>query len=299
MGAMTSTHIPRTPSPIPDGTGIAVSGLVKQYQRGQQTVVALAGVDLALPRGSQVALMGPSGSGKTTLLHCIAGILRPTSGSVVIEGTQIAGLSERELSRFRLARFGFVFQDGQLLPELSNEENVALPLMLAGHPRAASTGRAREVLASLGMDGMGSYRPGQVSGGQAQRVAIARALVAGPQVVFADEPTGALDQATGQDVMRVLTGACQASGATLLLVTHDPGVAAWFPWIVRLQDGRVIRQGEPSAPARPAPPSSAAAASETAPAPAPAPPPAPAPAPAPAPGPVPAPAPAPAPGGAR
>jgi len=225
---------------IPDGSGIAASGVAKTYTRGQQTVRALAGVDLRLPRGAQVAIMGPSGSGKTTLLHCLAGILTPTSGSIVIEGQQIAGLNERQLSRLRLTRFGFVFQDGQLLPELSAEENVALPLMLAGRARAASTTQAQRMLANLGLDGLGPYRPGQLSGGQAQRVAIARALVTGPQVVFADEPTGALDQATGWDVMSVLTQATRATGATLLLVTHDPSVAAWFPQVIHVQDGRVV-----------------------------------------------------------
>ncbi|MCI1662690.1 MAG: ABC transporter ATP-binding protein [Actinomyces sp.] len=241
------------PAPLPDGSGIAVAGLVKQYRRGQQTVTALAGVDLALPRGAQVAIMGPSGSGKTTLLHCIAGILRPTSGSIVIEGAQIAGLSEKALSALRLARFGFVFQDGQLLPELSAAENVALPLMLAGRPRGEATGRAQQVMAMLGIVELGPHRPGQLSGGQAQRVAIARALVASPQVVFADEPTGALDQTTGHEVMSVLTGACRATGATLLLVTHDPGVASWFPQVIRVQDGRVLAAGAPVAPQAPAP----------------------------------------------
>ncbi len=251
----TSGTAPQAGSPLQDGSGIAVSGLVKEYTRGDQVVPALAGVDLALPRGAQVAIMGPSGSGKTTLLHCIAGILRPTGGSIVIAGQQIVGLPERRLSRLRLTRFGFVFQDGQLLPELSAEENVGLPLMLAGRPHSEATARARQMLANLGLAGLGPYRPGQLSGGQAQRVAIARALIASPQVVFADEPTGALDQATGAEVMNVLTGAARASGATLLLVTHDPGVAAWFPQVVRVQDGRILDEGVPPRPSVPTPPS--------------------------------------------
>ncbi len=238
--------------PLPDGSGICAMGLTKQYQRGQTTVPALTGIDLVLPRGSQVAVMGPSGSGKTTLLQCVAGVLRPTSGSIVIEGTQIVGMPERQLSRLRLEHFGFVFQDGQLLPELSNEENVALPLMLARTARRAAVDRARQVLGWMGLDGLGAYRPGQLSGGQVQRVAIARALVASPQVVFADEPTGALDQTTGHEVMDILTSACRASGATLVLVTHDPGVAGWFPTTIHMRDGNIVEDeasaGEARAP---------------------------------------------------
>lgn len=241
--SQSSPYRPGTAVPEAGPSGINVSALVKEYPRGGGTVRALAGVDLDLPRGCQVAVMGPSGSGKTTLLHCMAGVLRPTSGSVVVEGRELVGMPERRLSHLRLEHFGFVFQDGQLLPELTGEENVALPLMLAGTPRPAATSRAGEVLASLGLDGLGGQRPGQLSGGQAQRVAIARALVTGPEVVFADEPTGALDQATGHEVMGVLTGACRASGATLVLVTHDPGVASWFPVVIEMRDGGILHSG--------------------------------------------------------
>lgn len=238
----TSPHsLPGSTPPAAAPSGISVSALVKDYPRGGGTVRALVGVDLNLPRGCQVAVMGPSGSGKTTLLHCLAGVLRPTSGSVVVEGEELVGMPERKVSRLRLERFGFVFQDGQLLPELTGEENVALPLMLAGTSRPAATTRAHEVLASLGLAGLGAQRPGQLSGGQAQRIAIARALVTSPQVVFADEPTGALDQVTGHEVMAVLTGACRASGATLVLVTHDTGVASWFPTVIEMRDGAVLR----------------------------------------------------------
>lgn len=231
----------------PAGSGIEVGNLWKTYQRGDVQVEALKDVSLTLARGSQVAVMGPSGSGKTTLLHCLAGVIRPTSGSVVVEGTEIVGLKERELSRLRLTRFGFVFQDGQLLPELSAQENVALPLMLAGTPRRSAVERARAACASLGLEHEVLARPGQLSGGQAQRVAIARAMVTNPQVVFADEPTGALDQTTGQEVMGVLTAACRASGATLVLVTHDPGVAAWCQRVLVVRDGHV-REGASAAP---------------------------------------------------
>ena len=229
------------PSAPPLGaSGIVLQGLTKQYQRGGVRVDALAGVNLSLPRRAQVAIMGPSGCGKTTLLHTMAGIVRPTSGSINVEGSELASLSDRELSTLRLKHFGFVFQDGQLLPELVAEENVAMPLMLAGTSRGAAIARAREVLTWLGMGGAGAARPGQLSGGQAQRVAIARALVASPQVVFADEPTGALDQATGHEVMNVLTSAARATGATLVLVTHDPSVASWFPATIHMRDGLIV-----------------------------------------------------------
>lgn len=235
-------------APAPNlNEGLWVRNLTKHYHREGVTVAALNDVTVHLPRGSQTAIMGPSGSGKTTLLHCMAGILTPTSGSILIEGVEIAGMKERHLSALRLERFGFVFQDGQLLPELTNEENVALPLMLAGVPRSEAIARANAQLAALGLEGHGPYRPGQLSGGQAQRVAIARALVTNPQVVFADEPTGALDQATGHEVMNVLTQACRASGATLVLVTHDEGVARWCTGQLRVRDGRVMNASEATA----------------------------------------------------
>lgn len=224
-------------------TGILVHGLTKHYQREGVTVHALNNVSLHIQRGSQYAIMGPSGSGKTTLLHTIAGIIPPTSGSIRIEGEEIVGMPEAQLSALRLQRFGFVFQDGQLLPELTNEENVALPLMLAGVPKAQAIQQANMQLSALGLPGHGPYRPGQLSGGQAQRVAIARALITNPQVVFADEPTGALDQATGAEVMSVLTQACAATGATLIVVTHDQGVAQWLQHTIRMQDGAIISIG--------------------------------------------------------
>ncbi len=177
----------------------------------------------------------------------MAGILRPTAGSIRIEGQEIVGMSESQLSALRLARFGFVFQDGQLLPELSNQENVALPLMLAGVSKGQAIQRAQEQLSALGLAGHGPYRPGQLSGGQAQRVAIARALITNPQVVFADEPTGALDQATGAEVMNVLTQACAASGATLIVVTHDQGVANWLQHTIHMRDGVITSVGNEEA----------------------------------------------------
>ncbi|WP_141553844.1 ABC transporter ATP-binding protein [Gleimia coleocanis] len=220
-------------------TGIYVNALTKHYQREGVTVPALNNVTLHLARGVQVAIMGPSGSGKTTLLHTLAGIIPPTSGSVRLEGQELVGMKETALSKLRLTRFGFVFQDGQLLPELTNEENVALPLMLSGVAKHTAINQAQAQLASLGLDGYGAYRPGQLSGGQAQRVAIARALITRPQVVFADEPTGALDQATSAEVMSVLTQVTAASGTTLVVVTHDQNVANWLQHAIHMRDGQI------------------------------------------------------------
>ncbi|MEZ5090854.1 MAG: ABC transporter ATP-binding protein [Micropruina sp.] len=203
------------------------------------TVHALIDVSLTIPSGQSVAVMGPSGSGKSTLLHCLAGILTPETGDVHLGGEPVSSARDAVRSQLRRQRFGFVFQDGQLLPELPADENVALPLRLNGMPRTAAVARAREWLGRFGLAGMESRRPGQLSGGQAQRVAIARALVHSPAVVFADEPTGALDQATGTEVMQVLTAACQANGASLVLVTHDVQVAQWCARQLALLDGRI------------------------------------------------------------
>ncbi len=212
------------------------SGLVKRF--GPAT--ALAGVDLSVPRGATVAIMGPSGSGKSTLLHCLAGIMAPDDGEVRLLGTRIDALGERRRSELRRTRFGFVFQFGQLLPELPAEENVALPLMLGGTSRREAVAQARSWFGPLGLGGLEARRPGELSGGQAQRVAIARALVTRPAVVFADEPTGALDQGTGHDTMALLVGAVRQSGASLVLVTHDPNVARWCERTVQVRDGLVL-----------------------------------------------------------
>ncbi|MFJ9899374.1 ABC transporter ATP-binding protein [Streptomyces sp. NPDC091280] len=214
---------------------LAGVGLVKKY--GSTT--ALAGVDVEVGARDSVAIMGPSGSGKSTLLHTLAGIVRPDGGQVLLGGDRIDDLGENRLSALRRERFGFVFQSGQLLPELPAEENVALPLMLEGVPRAQAVERARAWFAPLGLDGLERRRPGQLSGGQAQRVAIARALAVEPDVVFADEPTGALDQATGTEVVRLLTSVTRAQGAALVMVTHDAEVAAHCDRVLRVRDGRI------------------------------------------------------------
>ncbi|MBB6349819.1 ABC transporter ATP-binding protein [Nonomuraea muscovyensis] len=218
---------------------LAGRALTKRF--GQ--TVALGGVDIAIRAGEAVAIMGPSGSGKSTLLHCLAGIMKPDSGEVHLLGARIDAMRERQRSALRRTRFGFVFQFGQLLPELPAEENVALPLMLGGVARTEAVRRAREWFAPLGLGGMEGRRPGELSGGQAQRVAIARALVTKPAVVFADEPTGALDQSTGHDTMRLLVEATKHNGASLIVVTHDPGVAGWCDRMVEVRDGRLLTAG--------------------------------------------------------
>ncbi|MEU8245842.1 ABC transporter ATP-binding protein [Nonomuraea sp. NPDC048916] len=213
--------------------------LTKRFGR----TVALDGVDIAVRTAEAVAIMGPSGSGKSTLLHCLAGVTGPDSGEVHLLGRRVDTMRERARSALRRTRFGFVFQFGQLLPELPAEENVALPLMLGGVPRRQAVRQAREWFGPLGLAGMETRRPGELSGGQAQRVAIARALVTEPAVVFADEPTGALDQTTGHETMRLLTEATRHNGACLIVVTHDPGVAAWCDRTVEVRDGRLLTGG--------------------------------------------------------
>ncbi|MCV2393155.1 ABC transporter ATP-binding protein [Actinotalea sp. M2MS4P-6] len=219
-----------------DTPRLSARALVKRF--GSTT--ALAGVDLDLAAGESLAVMGPSGSGKSTLLHCLAGVLPPDAGTVTLEGREVSGLSEKERSLLRRRDFGFVFQFGQLLPELPAVENVALPLMLLGTARRPALARAAGWLDSLGLAGMYERRPGELSGGQAQRVAVARALVHHPAVVVADEPTGALDQDTGREVMGVLTEAVSSTRASLVLVTHDETVARWADRRLEVVDGRIV-----------------------------------------------------------
>ena len=210
-------------------------GLTKDFG----AVRALAGVDITIPSGQAMAIMGPSGSGKSTLLHCLSGILAPSSGQVTLGPSNVSGLSDAQRSKLRLRDFGFVFQDGQLIPELSARENVAIPLMLRGESRRRALASADEWLARLGLQDEAQRRPGSMSGGQAQRVAIARALAGQPAVIFADEPTGALDQATGHEVMQVLTTTARMTHSTFIVVTHDPQVAGWCDRLVEISDGRI------------------------------------------------------------
>lgn len=205
--------------------------------------VALGGVDFRVAAGESIAIMGASGSGKTTLLHCLAGIIRPDSGTVTLAtaggALEVTALGERERSRLRRDAFGFVFQQGLLLPELTAVENVALPLMLSGASRRDAQRKAAEWLAALGLAGLEKRRIGQLSGGQAQRVAIARAQVTGASVVFADEPTGSLDSRTSAEVMEALISSTVGQGRSLVVVTHDEGVAARCARVVRIADGRI------------------------------------------------------------
>ena len=200
---------------------------------------ALRGADVTIRHGEIVAVMGPSGSGKSTLLHCLAGILVPDAGAVHFGGRRLDALDEQARSTVRRDHFGFVFQFGQLVPELTAEENVALPLLLRGIRRREATGAARGWLARLGLEGLGGRRSGELSGGQAQRVAVARALVGDPQIVFADEPTGSLDSLTGEQVMDLLVAEARGQGTTVVLVTHDARVAAYADREIVVRDGRV------------------------------------------------------------
>ena len=201
--------------------------------------LALRGADLCVQRGEVLAVMGPSGSGKSTLLYCLAGILVPDSGQVSFDGQRLDTMREEQRSRLRRDRFGFVFQSGQLVPELTAEENVALPLLLGGTHRKEALRGARAWFERLELDGLERHRAGEMSGGQAQRVALARGLVAHPDVLFADEPTGSLDSLTGELVMGLMSGAAREEGTTVVLVTHEPRVAAYADREVIVRDGRV------------------------------------------------------------
>ena len=201
---------------------------------------ALRGASLSVNRGEIVAVMGPSGSGKSTLLHCLAGILVPDSGEgVYFDGQRLDTMREAERSRLRRDRFGFVFQFGPLVPELTAEENVALPLLLGGTRRDEALREARSWFERLDLRGMERHRTGEMSGGQSQRVALARGLVANPDVLFADEPTGSLDSLNGEVVMDLLTRAAREQGSTVILVTHEPRVAAYADREVIVRDGKV------------------------------------------------------------
>ena len=202
--------------------------------------LALQGASLRARRGEILAVMGPSGSGKSTLLHCLAGILTPDSGEIWFGGQRIDSLSETQRSRLRRDRFGFVFQFGQLVPELTAAENVDMPLLLNGVRRVPALAEASAWFGRLDLDGLEQRRSGELSGGQAQRVALARGLVARPEVLFADEPTGSLDTLTGEHVMTLLTATARAEGTTVILVTHEARIAAYADREVMVRDGRVV-----------------------------------------------------------
>jgi len=212
---------------------LVATDLVKSF--GPTT--ALDGASMSVRPGEVVAVMGPSGSGKSTLLHCLAGIIQPDAGTVTYAGRELSTMPDGPRSTLRRTDFGFVFQFGQLVPELTCLENVALPLRLGGLRRRAAEAKAREWLDRLEVADVAGKRPGEASGGQGQRVAVARALVTGPKAVFADEPTGALDSLNGEHVMRLLTSTAKDTGAAVILVTHEARVAAYSDREVIVRDG--------------------------------------------------------------
>lgn len=220
---------------------LTARGLTKTYG----SLHALDGVDLTIHAGESVAVMGPSGSGKTTLMHALSGILRPDQGQVRMQlhdsgAVEVSSVNAEQRARLRRRHIGFVFQEGLLMPELSAVENVAVPLMLTGTSRSLAEEQAVQWMHRLGLAGMERRRPAELSGGQAQRVAIARAQVAEPSLVFADEPTGALDSVTSEQVLAALLNSTADRDAPLVVVTHDPEVAARCSRLVRLEDGRLV-----------------------------------------------------------
>ena len=223
---------------------LEATDLVKTYGSGDTAVRALDGVTVAFGAGEFTAIMGPSGSGKSTLMHCLAGLDTPTSGSVLIGGTEISGLGDRALTLLRRQRVGFIFQSFNLLPTLTAEQNIKLPLELAGRKPDPAWWDA--VIAALGLAGRLRHRPSQLSGGQQQRVACARALITRPDVVFADEPTGNLDSRSGAEVLGFLRASVREFGQTVVMVTHDPVAASYAGRVLFLADGRV--SGEMRAP---------------------------------------------------
>jgi len=225
---------------------LEVQGLTRTYGEGAAGVVALAGIDLAFRRGTFTAVMGPSGSGKSTFLTCAAGLDRPTSGRVLIGGEDVTDWDEERRTTLRRERIGFVFQGFHLLPYLSAEQNVGLPRRLAG--KRPDRARVRALLDRVGLADRAHHLPGSLSGGQQQRVALARALVTDPDVVLADEPTGALDSATARQVLGMLRASVTDLGQTVVMVTHDPVAASYADEVVFLVDGRVAgRMAEPTA----------------------------------------------------
>jgi putative ABC transport system ATP-binding protein len=234
---------------------LAARDLTKQYHSGETLLSALDGVSFDIPSGAYVAIVGPSGSGKTTLLGLLAGLDTPTRGSVLLDGTDLAVLTEDARARLRGQKVGFVFQSFQLLPTLTALENVAVPLELRGDPRPEST--ARDALARVGLTLRATHFPAQLSGGEQQRVAIARAFANQPRVLFADEPTGNLDAASGRLVIELLESLNRESGSTVVLVTHDPALAGRASRIIRLEDGRLASDAATDHPRQPSPPPAA------------------------------------------
>jgi len=222
---------------ITTAPAVSLRDVRKVHGRGDSAVTALDGIDVELPTGSFTAIMGPSGSGKSTFLHVAAGLDRPTSGNVALGDTDLTKLSERRLTILRRKRIGFVFQAFNLMPSLTVAQNIGLPMRLDG--RRPKRGAVRDVAERVGLQNRLRHRPSQLSGGQQQRVAIARALVSRPEVVFADEPTGALDTRTGRDVLALLRELVDMDGHTVVMVTHDPSAAGYADQVILLADGQI------------------------------------------------------------
>lgn len=226
-------------APRGNGSVVSAQDITRRFGEGETAVDALRGVSLDIPRGALTAVMGPSGSGKSTLMHILAGLDRPTSGEVSIDGIDITRMGDQELTLLRRAHIGFIFQFFNLLPMLNAQENITLPLDLAGtKPEKAWID---EVIGKVGLGDRRSHRPSELSGGQQQRVAIARALVSKPTVLFADEPTGNLDSQTGEEILRLLRDSVDSYGQTTLMVTHDARAAAMADRILFLADGQIVR----------------------------------------------------------
>ena len=241
MTSMTSQLAPADPGTrTPDLSPVIASarGLTKTYGRGETAVHALAGIDVDFARGQLTAIMGPSGSGKSTLMHCMAGLDTPTAGSVVVDGQDVATMSQRELTRLRRTRLGFIFQAFNLVPTLTAMENITLPLDIARRP--VDVAHLHAIVAAVGLEKRLHHRPNELSGGQQQRVACARALVAKPAVIFADEPTGNLDSASAGELLTFLRRSVDDLNQTVVMVTHDPRAAAYAHRVVFLADGRVV-----------------------------------------------------------
>lgn len=221
---------------------VEVRGLRKEYPLGDETVVALKHIDLSIMRGEICCIFGTSGSGKSTLLNQLAGMEKPTRGEVRIGGAPISRMSEEQLAAFRQRHLGFVFQSYNLLPSLTAAENVAMPLLFRGVPPAQRDAAARAMLKRVGLGHRMDHYPAQMSGGQQQRAGIARAFLARPDVVFADEPTGNLDSKTSDDVIGLLKMTSQEFDQTIVMITHNPEIAAMADRVIRIEDGRIVAQ---------------------------------------------------------
>jgi putative ABC transport system ATP-binding protein len=223
----------------PQGPVVVGEDVWKVYGKGETEVVALRGINISISRGEMLAVMGPSGSGKTTFLNCFSGLDDVTRGRITLEGRDIASMDDRTKSEYRARRVGFVFQSYNLLPVLTASENVEMPLLIAGVPGREARERAQAMLGELGLGDRMDRRPSELSGGQQQRVSLARALVGRPSIVWADEPTGNLDEEDSRQVTRLLRELNQTYHQTIVVVTHDPSVASACDRTVRMRDGRL------------------------------------------------------------